>query len=109
MVWLEPEGLDSDSVYPNGISSAFPEAVQVCDDDRSHQPHRDHHHHFLPLQLELVRSIGGLEKAQILKPAYDVEYDFVDPRCLGITTWLEPQTSRSAPTLRLTGWAACWG
>ncbi|QRZ13054.1 tRNA uridine-5-carboxymethylaminomethyl(34) synthesis enzyme MnmG [Paracoccus methylovorus] len=59
-IFLEPEGLDSDLVYPNGISTSLPEDVQ----------------------LAYVRSIRGLECAQIMQPGYAVEYDYVDPRVL---------------------------
>lgn len=57
-VFLEPEGLDDHTVYPNGISTSLPEDVQE----------------------RMVRSIPGLENVEILKPGYAIEYDFVDPR-----------------------------
>ncbi len=59
-VFLEPEGLTSDLVYPNGISTSLPEGVQH----------------------DYVRSIAGLEKAEIAQPGYAIEYDYVDPRNL---------------------------
>jgi tRNA uridine 5-carboxymethylaminomethyl modification enzyme len=62
-VFLEPEGLDDNTVYPNGISTSLPEDVQ----------------------LALVRSMPGLEEAAILRPGYAIEYDHVDPRELGPT------------------------
>ena len=57
-IFLEPEGLDDPTVYPNGISTSLPEDVQAA----------------------LVASIPGLERAQILRPGYAIEYDHVDPR-----------------------------
>jgi len=57
-IFLEPEGLDDDTVYPNGISTSLPEDVQHA----------------------LVRSIPGLEHARITQPGYAIEYDHVDPR-----------------------------
>ena len=59
-VFLEPEGLETHEIYPNGISTSLPFDVQV----------------------ELVRSIRGLEQAHILRPGYAIEYDYYDPRNL---------------------------
>src|SRR5437660_5028176 len=57
-LFLEPEGLDDSTVYPNGISTSLPQEVQ----------------------LVLVATIAGLEKARVLRPGYAIEYDHVDPR-----------------------------
>ena len=57
-IFLEPEGLGSDVIYPNGISTSLPEDIQV----------------------RLVNSIKGLEKAKILKPGYAIEYDYINPQ-----------------------------
>ncbi|HVC12536.1 MAG TPA: tRNA uridine-5-carboxymethylaminomethyl(34) synthesis enzyme MnmG [Burkholderiales bacterium] len=59
-VFLEPEGLSTSEIYPNGISTSLP----------------------FDVQLALVRSIRGLERAQILRPGYAIEYDYFDPRNL---------------------------
>lgn len=59
-IFLEPEGLSTREFYPNGISTSLP----------------------FDVQLELVRSIKGLEKAHILRPGYAIEYDYFDPRGL---------------------------
>lgn len=59
-IFLEPEGLDDQTVYPNGISTSLPEDVQHA----------------------YVRSIFGLENAKILQPGYAIEYDYIDPRAL---------------------------
>jgi tRNA uridine 5-carboxymethylaminomethyl modification enzyme len=66
-IFLEPEGVNSNTIYPNGISTSLPAKVQE----------------------EYVRSIRGLECARILQPGYAIEYDYVDPRALRPTLELK--------------------
>jgi tRNA uridine 5-carboxymethylaminomethyl modification enzyme len=75
-IFLEPEGLDDPTVYPNGISTSLPEDVQH----------------------DYVRSIRGLEAAKITQPGYAIEYDYVDPRALRNSLEL-----REVPMLFLAG------
>ena len=69
-IFLEPEGLTTHEVYPNGISTSLP----------------------FDIQLDLVRSIRGLENAHILRPGYAIEYDYFDPR--GLKSSLETKAIR---------------
>lgn len=75
-IFLEPEGLTSDLIYPNGISTSLPRALQEA----------------------FVRTIPGLERARLVRPGYAVEYDYVDPRALEPTLEL-----RALPGLFLAG------
>ncbi len=75
-IFLEPEGLDDNTVYPNGISTSFPANIQAA----------------------LIATIPGLEHARILRPGYAVEYDFVDPRALSASLEL-----KAVPRLFLAG------
>jgi tRNA uridine 5-carboxymethylaminomethyl modification enzyme len=70
-IFLEPEGLNTNEVYPNGISTSLP----------------------FDVQLALVRSIQGLENAHILRPGYAIEYDYFDPR--GLKSSLETKAIRN--------------
>ena len=75
-IFLEPEGLDDPTVYPNGISTSLPRDVQA----------------------ELLQTIPGLARARMIRPGYAIEYDFVDPR------ELEPSLeTRRIPGLYLAG------
>ncbi len=62
-IFLEPEGLDNDVIYPNGISTSLPETIQ----------------------LEFLRTIKGLEQVEIKQPGYAIEYDHINPRALSKT------------------------
>src|SRR5690242_10261630 len=75
-IFLEPEGLDDDTVYPNGISTSLPAEIQ----------------------LELLTTIPGLERARMIRPGYAIEYDYVDPRALSPTLEV-----RALPGLFLAG------
>jgi len=75
-IFLEPEGLQDDTVYPNGISTSLPEDVQRA----------------------ILQTIPGLERARMTRPGYAVEYDFVDPRALHASLEL-----RALPGLFLAG------
>lgn len=59
-IFLEPEGLDTHEIYPNGVSTSLP----------------------FDVQLAMIRSMKGLERAHILRPGYAIEYDYYDPRAL---------------------------
>lgn len=59
-IFLEPEGLTSNEIYPNGISTSLP----------------------FDVQMQIVRSMQGMENARIVRPCYAIEYDFFDPRDL---------------------------
>jgi tRNA uridine 5-carboxymethylaminomethyl modification enzyme len=67
-IFIEPEGLESFEIYPNGISTSLP----------------------FDVQMDLVHSIKGFEKAHITRPGYAIEYDYFDPR--GLHPWLETKT-----------------
>jgi tRNA uridine 5-carboxymethylaminomethyl modification enzyme len=69
-IFLEPEGLTTNEIYPNGISTSLP----------------------FDIQLALVHSVRGLENAHILRPGYAIEYDYYDPR--GLKSSLETKTVR---------------
>ena len=62
-IFLEPEGLNDYTIYPNGISNSLPEVVQ----------------------LEILNNINGLENVKIIRPGYAIEYDYIDPRELFLT------------------------
>jgi len=75
-VFLEPEGIDSDLIYPNGISTSMPEDIQ----------------------LQFLRTINGLESVRVARFGYAIEYDYIDPRSLSLTL-----ASKNIPNLFFAG------
>ncbi len=75
-LFLEPEGFDTEEYYVNGLSTSLPEATQI----------------------DIVRSVAGLEKAELMRAGYAIEYDYCDPRALDYTL-----QSRAVPGLFLAG------
>ena len=75
-IFLEPEGLGNDTIYPNGISTSLPESIQK----------------------KIIKLMPGLEKAKIIRPGYAIAYDFVDPR-----ECLSSLELRAVPNLFLAG------
>ena len=75
-IFVEPEGLDSQELYPNGVSTSLP----------------------FDVQLEFIRSIQGFEKAHLTRPGYAIEYDFFDPRDLDYSL-----STRALPGLYFAG------
>ncbi len=92
-IFLEPEGLDDPTVYPNGISTALPEDVQAA----------------------IIAAIPGLARTRIVRPGYAIEYDYVDPRELDATlpdpaparSVFSPARSTAPPAMRKSGGAGC--
>ena len=62
-IYLEPEGLNNNTIYPNGISTSLPSDIQQ----------------------EICNNISGLEQVKIIQPGYAIEYDYIDPRELFLT------------------------
>lgn len=92
-VFLEPEGLNTHEIYPNGVSTSLP----------------------FDVQYELIHSLPGLENAHILRPGYAIEYDYFDPRALkstletkAISGCSSPARSTARPAMKRRRPKACW-
>ena len=93
-IFIEPEGLDTHEIYPNGISTSLP----------------------FDVQYEFVRTITGFERAHITRPGYAIEYDFFDPRDLQVqpreqspsAACSSPARSTAPPATRRPRRRDCW-
>lgn len=92
-IFLEPEGLTSNEIYPNGISTSLP----------------------FDVQMQIVRSMEGMQNARIIRPGYAIEYDFFDPRDLKptleskfIQACSSPARSTAPPGMKKPPRRACW-